>query len=148
MKIVIVSAANRQRHAASDLVDTYLERIKRYCRGAHLETIKDDDKVEARFEKLCDKYAGRGLIVALEVEGNAASSQHLAKIIENAQLDAKDTLLFLVGGAYGMPKAISRRADIHLSLSKMTFPHALVQAMLAEQVYRAFTILRGEPYSH
>ena len=55
---------------------------------------------------------------------------------------------FLIGGAYGLPPEVSKRADVQLSLSPMTLPHRLARLVLAEQLYRAFTILRNEPYSH
>ena len=56
--------------------------------------------------------------------------------------------VFLIGGAYGLPPAVSRAADVRLSLSAMTLPHRLARLFLAEQLYRGFTILRNEPYSH
>ena len=57
-------------------------------------------------------------------------------------------LVFLIGGSYGLPEATSRAAHLQLSLSNMTLPHRLARVLLVEQIYRAFTILRGEPYSH
>jgi len=57
-------------------------------------------------------------------------------------------ITFIVGGAWGLHKSVTDRADRVLSLSKMTLPHELARLVLAEQVYRAFTIIRGEPYSH
>ena len=65
---------------------------------------------------------------------------------------AEDTsimnLVFLIGGSYGLPQATSRAADAQLSLSKLILPHRLARLLLVEQLYRAFTILRNEPYSH
>ena len=57
-------------------------------------------------------------------------------------------LAFLIGGAYGLPERVSKSAELKLSLSAMTLPHRLARLVLAEQIYRAYTILRNEPYSH
>jgi len=56
--------------------------------------------------------------------------------------------VFLIGGAYGLPQEVSKKADLRLSLSAMTLPHRLARLFLAEQIYRGFSILRGEPYDH
>jgi 23S rRNA (pseudouridine1915-N3)-methyltransferase len=66
-------------------------------------------------------------------------------LIEQAEREGRD-IVFLIGGHDGLPPAWKPRADVLLSLSAMTFPHELARAMLAEQIYRAFTTLRGHPY--
>ena len=72
-------------------------------------------------------------------------SAGFAKLIASAEMEGRD-LLFLIGGHDGFPAGWSERADRLISLSKMTFPHELARAMLAEQIYRAFATLRGHPY--
>jgi 23S rRNA (pseudouridine1915-N3)-methyltransferase len=84
----------------------------------------------------------------MEVLGKAWSSERLAKHIGRCEVDGVQTAVFLIGGSYGLPKAVSERADVQLSLSAMTLPHRLARLLLAEQIYRGFTILRNEPYSH
>jgi len=66
-------------------------------------------------------------------------------LLQRAEMEGRD-LLFLIGGADGLPAGWKERADLLLSLSGMTFPHELARAMLAEQIYRAFATLRGHPY--
>ena len=85
--------------------------------------------------------------ILLDPLGRAATSEEFSKIVGEAELEARD-LIFVVGGADGLPHEWrNRTADASLlSLSKMTFPHELARAMLAEQLYRAVTILRGHPY--
>ena len=78
----------------------------------------------------------------------ALSSDELARYVGQCEDGAVQHLAFLIGGSYGLPKAVSARADLQLSLGRMTLPHRLARLVLFEQVYRAFTILRGEPYSH
>lgn len=130
-----------------DAIQDYYGRIKRYTSFDEVE-LRDADEAELikRFERAIPADAR---VVALEVEGKMLSSEGLAELIraERDELATKN-LVFLIGGAYGLPTEIRARASIELSLSKMTLPHRLARLFLAEQVYRAFTILRGEPYSH
>jgi 23S rRNA (pseudouridine1915-N3)-methyltransferase len=83
--------------------------------------------------------------VLLDPAGRALDSAGFIQIVERAGAEAQD-LVFLIGGHDGLPPAWKPRADLLLSLSPMTFPHELARAMLAEQIYRAFTTLRGHPY--
>jgi len=83
--------------------------------------------------------------VFLDPGGKAINSQSFVSLIEQAEREGRD-LVFLIGGHDGLPTAWKPRADLLLSLSAMTFPHELARAMLAEQIYRAFTTLRGHPY--
>jgi 23S rRNA (pseudouridine1915-N3)-methyltransferase len=87
-------------------------------------------------------------VVALEVEGRPQGSRDFAAWLGRAENESVQTVVFLLGGAYGLPAEVSREADLRLSLSAMTLPHRLARLMLAEQLYRAFSILRGEPYDH
>ena len=72
----------------------------------------------------------------------------LAKIIQDKISYAGKDIVFIIGGAYGFSEAVYQRAGSKLSLSKMTFSHQMVRAIFVEQIYRAFTIMRGEPYHH
>jgi 23S rRNA (pseudouridine1915-N3)-methyltransferase len=90
----------------------------------------------------------RGKTVALEIEGEAWSSRKLADFVGRCEGSSVPSITFLIGGAYGLPPELSRAAHVRLSLSAMTLPHRLARVVLVEQIYRAFTILRGEPYSH
>ena len=84
--------------------------------------------------------------VLLDPDGRSVSSEEFSRLIGTAELEARD-IVFVVGGADGLPPVWRARGDsVLLSLSKMTFPHELARAMLAEQIYRAAAILRGHPY--
>jgi 23S rRNA (pseudouridine1915-N3)-methyltransferase len=127
-------------------IDDYAKRIGRYATFHELE-LKDGDlaDVEERFRRA---IPARSRVVAMEVEGRAMSSDDLARFVGSALDGAVQHLVFVIGGSYGLPPALSRSADAQLSLSKLTLPHRLARVFLVEQIYRAFTILRGEPYSH
>jgi 23S rRNA (pseudouridine1915-N3)-methyltransferase len=83
--------------------------------------------------------------IFLDPAGKPLDSPGFSRLIANAEMDGRD-LLFLIGGHDGLPAEWRPRADLLLSLSTMTFPHELARAMLAEQIYRAFAILRNLPY--
>ena len=83
--------------------------------------------------------------IFLDPAGQTMDSAGFARLIAKAELEARD-LVFLVGGHDGLPPGFAARADMLLSLSKMTFSHEIARAMLAEQIYRAFATLRGHPY--
>lgn len=87
-------------------------------------------------------------LVALDEGGKALSSEGLAQLIQQRANDSVKNLVFLIGGAYGLDEAVLQRSDRRWSLSTLTFPHQLVRLILAEQLYRACTILRNEKYHH
>jgi 23S rRNA (pseudouridine1915-N3)-methyltransferase len=76
------------------------------------------------------------------------SSVEFASMIEKKNAETVKRMVFVIGGAYGFSREVYQRADGLISLSKMTFPHQLVRAIFLEQLYRAMTIQRGEPYHH
>lgn len=85
-------------------------------------------------------------IITLEILGKSLSSEEFAGEIGNLTSSGTSRLIFLIGGSLGLHPDIIRQSDIHLSFSRMTFPHQLMRVILLEQIYRAFRILRGEPY--
>ncbi|MCA9613052.1 MAG: 23S rRNA (pseudouridine(1915)-N(3))-methyltransferase RlmH [Sandaracinus sp.] len=147
MRILIVAVGKMKERGARELVDDYLKRIGRYCRVEEIE-LKDGDpeEVAARFAKAVPSE--RSVVVALEVDGKSWSSHRLADFVAEHEGAGTQNVVFLIGGSYGLPKVTSDAANVLLSLSAMTLPHRLARILLAEQIYRAFSILRGEPYSH
>lgn len=87
-------------------------------------------------------------LVALEERGKQLRSEGLAEFLQKRSNESIKNLVFLIGGAYGLDEAVLKRANYKWSLSELVFPHQLVRLILAEQVYRACTILRNEKYHH
>jgi 23S rRNA (pseudouridine1915-N3)-methyltransferase len=145
LRVSIIAVGKIKQAGMRAEIDDYLGRIRRYATCEEIE-LKDgsDAELQPRFERALPK---RARTVALEVDGKTVTSRGLADLVQRAELDATP-LAFLIGGSYGLPKAVSKAANLQLSLSAMTLPHRLARLVLAEQIYRAFTILRGEPYSH
>ncbi|MFA9213017.1 MAG: 23S rRNA (pseudouridine(1915)-N(3))-methyltransferase RlmH [Candidatus Methylacidiphilales bacterium] len=86
-------------------------------------------------------------VILLDENGKTYSSVQLAKYIENLSVQ-QSSLVFIIGGAYGFDEAIYQRANAKISLSACTFSHQLIRLIFIEQIYRCFTIIKGEPYHH
>jgi len=137
-------------------VDDFTKRIGRYYpvewkiiptpKNAGLLSPADLKKKEA--ETLLEGLSKDDYLVALDERGKAFSSEGLAQFIQGRANEGLKNLVFLIGGAYGLDEAVLRRADHRWSLSQLTLPHQLVRLLLAEQLYRACTILRNEKYHH
>ena len=115
----------------------FLKRSSRYAVCEMREIVPE------RFDLFAKHPAARKIF--LDPAGRSIDSAGFIAIVERAEREGRD-LVFLVGGHDGLPGEWKPRADLLLSLSAMTFPHELARAMLAEQIYRAFTTLRGHPY--
>ncbi len=102
---------------------------------------KEGELILASLEK--DDY-----LVALDERGRQLNSEGLAAFIQARANESSKRVIFLIGGAYGLDEAVLKRANYKWSLSQLVFPHQLVRLILAEQVYRACTILRNEKYHH
>lgn len=146
MRISVIAVGKIKEPGLRAAVDDYLKRIGRYARVEEHE-LKDggEDELEDRFRRA---IAERAKVVALEVTGKAWSSERFAKFIGDAENEGTFSIAFLIGGSYGLPKKVREVAGVELSLSPMTLPHRLARLVLVEQIYRGFTILRNEPYSH
>lgn len=122
---------------ANAMAEDYLGRVSRYAKS---------DMLEIRAGRL-DPWVKHpsAYTVCLDPAGKRLDSAGFIAMMERAEREARD-VVFVVGGADGLPAGWSDRADLLLSLSPMTYPHELARVMLAEQIYRAFTTLRGHPY--
>lgn len=110
--------------------------------------LSEDQQKEREGKALLDQVAAGDELVLLDVEGAELTSPGLANWIEKRMLSGTRQVTFVVGGAYGFSEAVYKRADARISLSKLTFPHQLVRLLFVEQLYRAMTIIKGEPYHH
>jgi 23S rRNA (pseudouridine1915-N3)-methyltransferase len=122
---------------ANGMAQEFLKRTSRYMAREMREI------VPSRFDIFARHSTARK--VFLDPAGKAMDSEAFAALIGKAELEARD-VAFLIGGHDGLPPEWKPRADLLLSLSAMTMPHELARAVLAEQIYRALTILRGHPY--
>ena len=137
MKIYLYYIGKPRDENANRMAEEYIKRSNRY---AHCEMREIQP---SRFDPWAKHPAASKIL--LDPAGKALDSAQFSKLIGKSQDEARD-LVFIIGGADGLPSGWRDRTCVLLSLSAMTWPHELARAMLAEQLYRAFTMLHGHPY--
>lgn len=135
--------------------EIYQERLKHYCSFERIEV--QDVKNPKNFSKeeikrkesisILAKLSPNDFLVLLDEKGKELNSVELANWIEKRNL-LPQNIVFLVGGAYGFDRSVYDRMNMKFALSRMTFSHQMVRLIFLEQLYRAFTITKGEPYHH
>jgi 23S rRNA (pseudouridine1915-N3)-methyltransferase len=143
VKLTVTWIGKTKEPAIQSLTDEYLKRLSRY---ADVEGVALKD--EAAILKLCarDARPSRHTLVLLDGRGRQLSSEELAKFVGDYQDRNPLPLMFAVGGADGFSENARQAATLVLSMGRMTLAHDLARVVLLEQLYRAFTILKGHPY--
>ena len=137
------------------LVDEYVKRVEHYMPVKlivipalkNTKSLSEEQQKTAEGEQILRLVQPGDTLVLCDEHGKEMRSVELASWLENLQQRAR-RLLLVIGGPYGFSKAVYSRADSLISLSRLTFSHQMVRLVLAEQVYRACTIIKGEPYHH
>lgn len=130
------------------LQDEYLQRLSHFVR---LDTVEiresaPNESNEHEGKRIINALSTGSYVVLLDVGGQQISSHKLAKEVEKWQNRGLKEVVFVIGGQDGVSRQVGERADISLSLSSLTFTHEQARVVLAEQLYRAFTIIHGYPY--
>ena len=148
--IKIISVGSLKEKYLKEAQEEYLKRISKYHNIEIIE-VKDEGLVEPsksiilEEEKILKHISDKDYIVTLEIEGKQLSSEEFAEKLDRIQLESSN-ITFIIGGSYGLSQNIKDKAKLHLSFSKMTFPHQLFRVILLEQIYRSFKILNNESY--
>ena len=154
MKLGVYSIGDPKSSWVREGESEYLKRIGHYTRF-EVKSVKGEKVISSRPEeeirqteskRLIEAVPQNAFLIALDLGGKQLTSEALAELIQNHQNRSTQEMDFCIGGPLGLDAAIRKRADLVLSLSKMTLPHELCRLVLLEQIYRAFTILRGEKY--
>jgi 23S rRNA (pseudouridine1915-N3)-methyltransferase len=151
--IVRLVAVGRVRGVLEEAVGNYETRARHYWKLEVEEVAagakgraSGPDVMEAEGERILERLPTSGMVVALTRDGRGLSSRDLASLLEAEALASTPVVAFVVGGAFGLSPSVLARARLRMSLSSLTLPHELARLVLAEQLYRAGSILRGEPY--
>ncbi|MGH8130656.1 MAG: 23S rRNA (pseudouridine(1915)-N(3))-methyltransferase RlmH [Steroidobacteraceae bacterium] len=140
MRVRLIAAGTRLPEWVNEGVAEY---AKRFGRGLQFELV--EEPIGKQGERMRAAIGAGDYVVALEVTGRALTTPELARWLA-ARLAGGRDLAFLIGGPDGLDAGLSARADFHWSLSPLTWPHGLVRVMVAEQLYRAHSLLLGHPY--
>ena len=145
MRLTILAVGKVKERGIREAIDDYIARVARHFPLGEIE-VRDGPPAElaATLEK---KLPAATHLVVLDAGGQTMTSEGFARWLDGRMSRGKGNVAFLIGGADGLPEATRARADETLSLSAMTLPHRLARLFLVEQLYRAVTILRNEPYA-
>ena len=134
----------------------FVKRLKHYCKFSEfiIQSIKKAGKISIKELKekegnlILESLKNNDYVVLLDDKGLTLSSTDFAEFLNKKMVSSTSELVFIVGGAFGFSESVYKRANTKLSLSKMTFSQQMVRMIFKEQLYRAFTILKGEKYHH
>lgn len=156
MKISLICIGKTDDKYVNEGIDTYTKRLKHYI-GFQLVVLPDvknskhlsqEQQKQKEGELLLKNILPQDTVVLLDERGTQFRSVDFAASLEKQMVASVNHLVYLIGGPYGFDDAIYRRANTKMALSKMTFSHQMIRLFFVEQVYRAMTIIRGEPYHH
>jgi len=156
MKIALLQTGKTTDKHISELADLYTARIKRYSgfeiitlpdlKNAGNITVPEQKKKEGL--KILQSVSSDDYIILLDERGKEYRTGEFSTLLGKLFMIPKKRIVFIIGGPWGFSEEVYGRADLKMSLSKMTFPHQLVRLLFLEQLYRVFTIIKGEPYHH
>lgn len=156
MRVILMCIGKTDDKLVISSIDNYAKRLKHYI-NFEIQIIPDlkksknltQEQQKVKEGEVVLKHINRtDYVVLLDERGLIYSSIGFSDFIEQKMVQSVSRLVFVIGGPYGFSEAIYERADSQLSLSKMTFSHQMIRLFIVEQLYRAFTIIRGEPYHH
>ncbi len=156
MKISLLTVGKTDKDWVKQGLEIYVSRLKHYISFTMVEIPElknvsslSKEQIKAKEGELILKnIRNTDDVILLDERGKEHSSVELAGIIRDKINYGGRDIVYVIGGAYGFSEAVYARANSKLSLSRMTFSHQMVRAIFVEQIYRAFTIMKGEPYHH
>lgn len=157
MEIRIISVGKIKEKYLNEGIAEYAKRLSRYCKLTFCQVADEktpdgasdavNEQIKATEGQRLMKYIrDRDYVIALAIDGKMLDSVELSNKLERLGVEGKSSVAFVIGGSLGLSEEVLKRADYHLSFSKMTFPHQMMQMILLEQIYRSYRILNHEPY--
>jgi 23S rRNA (pseudouridine1915-N3)-methyltransferase len=157
MQIRVIAVGKIKEKFLQEGIAEYEKRLRPYVklqvvelaeekRPAKTSPATESAAMEKEGDRILAAISDGSFVIALDVKGQRWSSEELAAMFRERELAGQNQLSFVIGGDLGLSPAVHARSNLRLSLSDMTFTHPMTRLLLLEQVYRAFRILRGEPY--
>ena len=157
MEIKIIVVGKLKEKDLKNEISEYLKRMKSY---ANLKIIEVKDEAagqtlsEAEIEqikeiegkRILEKLPKRARVIALDLKGKQLTSERFSEEINETMTYGTSQIVFIIGGSHGLSQEVLQKTDLKISFGKMTYPHQLMRLILVEQIYRAFKIMRNEPY--
>lgn len=156
MDILLLTVGKTTKDYIQTGIDEFCNRLKRYI-SFSIQNIADVKVKKNTPESLQKEKEGESLLsfisssdfcILLDEHGKEYSSIEFSSFLQKTMASGKKRSVFVIGGPYGFSEAVYQRADAKISLSRMTFTHEMVRLFFTEQLYRAMTIIKGEPYHH
>ena len=155
MKTTLILVGKTTNKHLATVIDDYVGRIGHYMPFSvvvvpelkNTKALSEEQQKEREGELILQKIKPTDTLVLLDERGSEFGSVPFSQWLQRKQSSAR-SLVFVIGGPYGFSKAVYNRADEQLSLSRLTFSHQMVRLVFTEQIYRACTIIKGEPYHH
>ncbi len=159
MRVTIVAVGKLKERYLVNGIAEYSKRLQSYCQ-LHIVEVKDEpfrdgysqteqEMVKAKeAQRVFKAIPERSFVIALDMQGQMRSSEEMAAMVERLGIEGWSHIAFLIGGALGLHTSLLDAAHMRLSFSPLTFPHQLMRLILLEQLYRWFTIIRGESYHY
>jgi len=157
LRINIISVGKLKKNYLKKGIDDYRRRLSRYAKIKIIE-VKDEKAPEnlspsetqeikdIEKQRIESKIPDNSYVIALDMKGESMTSEGFASHIKKLMVTGKSNITFIIGGSIGLSQQLLQQADLVLSFSHFTFPHQLMRLILLEQIYRAFKIIRNEPY--
>lgn len=157
MEITILSVGKLKEKYLKNGIQEYAKRLGVYTKFKIVEVADEkapEQMSEAEMElvkikegkRILSKISEQAYVFALAIEGSEISSEKFAEDIEQLMIHGKSKIVFVIGGSLGLSDEVIQRSNTQVSFGKMTYPHQLMRLILTEQIYRAFRIMRNEPY--
>ncbi len=156
MDITLITVGKTSTDYIQTGINEYCKRLKRYIPFSikclpdikNARKLTDIQQKEEEGKVILSELSSSDHVVLLDERGEMLTSREFSSFIQKGMLSGKKRMAFIIGGPYGFSKDVYARADAKLSFSRMTFSHEMIRLFFTEQVYRAMTILKGEPYHH
>jgi 23S rRNA (pseudouridine1915-N3)-methyltransferase len=156
MRITLLCIGKTDDKYIQEGIDKYLKRLKHYISFQmvimpdikNVKNLSEAQQKEKEAELFFRNITSQDFVVLLDEFGKELRSVELSSFLEQKMVSSVQHLVFLIGGPYGFSDLVKQRANYSLSLSKLTFSHQMVRLFFIEQIYRGFSIMKGEPYHH
>ncbi|MCF6347720.1 MAG: 23S rRNA (pseudouridine(1915)-N(3))-methyltransferase RlmH [Flavobacteriaceae bacterium] len=156
MKIKLISIGKTEDKNLKQLIDGYQKRLRHYIKFEfeiipdikNVKNLSENQQKEREGELILKKITSKDQLILLDEKGYEFRSIEFSRFLQKKMNSGIKQLVFVIGGPYGFSETVYQKAQGKISLSKMTFSHQMIRLFMVEQLYRAFTILKHEPYHH